>query len=60
MHPTHLKKVREMDNIQNWDSYINIPSSQAYRPYLRFMELMKTHNEEWKGMDEVKLSYTSQ
>jgi hypothetical protein len=24
-------KNRKMDNVQNYDSYINIPSSQAYR-----------------------------
>jgi hypothetical protein len=26
-------KDRTMNNVQIWDSYINIPSSQTYRPY---------------------------
>jgi hypothetical protein len=31
-------KIKDrMDNVQNCDSYINIPSSQTYRYYLRWI-----------------------
>jgi hypothetical protein len=34
--PKHcvLNRNRAMDNVQNWDSYINIPLSQTYRSYM--------------------------
>jgi hypothetical protein len=33
-----------MDNVQNCDSYINIPSSQTYRFYLRIKAWINRHN----------------
>jgi hypothetical protein len=39
-----------MDNVQNCDSYINIPSSQTYRSYLPYNGCVATNSDVQKEL----------